>query len=656
VETPTERDAGALRRVVIEGLRPAVEGGLVKRTVGEPLVVEADVFGDGHDVVAASLLLLAPGTERWREVPMEPLGNDRWAGTATVAELGTWWYAVRGWVDRFATWRRGTLRKLADGQDVGVELAEGAVLAAAAAERAAEPVATTLRAVATGFRDGDTAVLVDDDPGFATTMTRLAERADATTTTPLELLADRPRARFSAWYELFPRSAGAKSKHGTLSDVEDLLPYVAGMGFDVLYLPPIHPIGTTHRKGPNNSLTPGRKDVGSPWAIGSAEGGHDAVHPALGTDADVAHLAIAAARLGVDLALDLAFQCSPDHPWVTEHPCWFRHRADGSVQYAENPPKKYEDIYPIDFETEDRDGLWSALLDVVLHWVDLGVITFRVDNPHTKPFAFWRWLLAEVRLRHPEVIFLSEAFTRPRVLEALAKVGFDQSYTYFTWREEPWELEQYFTELTQTDLVEYLRPNVWPNTPDILPEHLQTGGPAMFPIRAVLAATLAASWGIYGPAFELGEHRPRAPGGEEYLDSEKYQLRSWNLRSKTSIAPLLTRLNAVRAAHPALQQDRTLRFHPVDGDDLLCYSKRSPDGTDVVLCVVTTQSAEPRTGVVHLDLAELGVHEDQPFELHDLLDDRRYTWQGPDAYVALDPATQPAHIFEVVRPNAVATR
>jgi starch synthase (maltosyl-transferring) len=644
---PDARDPEPLRRVVVEDVRPAIEGGPVKRTVGELLEVSADVFADGHDVVHASLLVLAPGAERWREVPMEDLGNDRWSGTFTVAELGTWHYAVRGWVDRFATWQRDTRRKVEAGLDVAVELLEGAAMVEQAATRAPDQAARTLRAVAVGFRQADTSVLEDDDPGLATAMARLADRSAASTSAPLALLADRETARFSAWYELFPRSFGKKGEHGTLADVEAVLPYVAGMGFDVLYLPPIHPIGTTNRKGRNNSLTPKAGEVGSPWAIGSPEGGHDAVHPQLGTDADVASLVAAARSHGVDLALDLALQCSPDHPWVTEHPEWFVHRADGSIQHAENPPKKYEDIYPLDLETGRDTGLWDAVLHVVLHWAELGVRTFRVDNPHTKPLELWRWLLAEVRARHPETIFLSEAFTRPRVMERLAKVGFDQSYTYFTWREEAWELREWFTELTQTDLVEYLRPNVWPNTPDILPEHLQEGGPAMFRVRAILAATLAASYGIYGPAFELGEHRPREQDSEEYLDSEKYQLRRWNMRSKQSLAPLLTRLNAARKAHPALQHDRWLHFHEVEGDDLLCYSKRSPDGDDVVLCVVTTQGREPRTGLVHLDLEQLGVAEDEPFEVHDLLSDKRFTWKGRTSYVALDPTDVPGHLFVV---------
>lgn len=651
-QQPIQGHGDRLRRVVVEGVLPAVEGGPVKRTRGEALEVTADVFADGHDVVAASLLVLPPASERWAEVPMSSLGNDRWRATTTPDRLGTWHYAVRGWIDHAATWHRDTTRKHDAGQDTSVDLVEGAALVEAALARTPGEDRPRLEALAERLRAGDTTVLTDDGRTVAALLARHPDRRDATASPPLPLLVDRERARFSAWYELFPRSTGPAGQHGTLADAEALLPYVAAMGFDVLYLPPIHPIGTTNRKGRNGSLTAGPDDVGSPWAIGSPEGGHDAVHPQLGTDDDVARLAREAKRMGIDLALDLAFQCSPDHPWVTEHPEWFRHRADGSIAHAENPPKRYEDIYPLDFATADQAGLRQALLDVVLHWVELGVLAFRVDNPHTKPLDLWRWLLAEVRRRHPEVIFLSEAFTRPRVLERLAKLGFDQSYTYFTWREEAWELEEYFTELTATDRIEYLRPCVWPNTPDILPAHLQEGGREMFAIRAVLAATQAASWGIYGPPFELGEHVARDVGSEEYRDSEKYQLRRWDLRERSTHAPLITRLNAVRRAHPALQTDRTLRFHRVEGEDLLAYSKRSADGTDVVLCVVTTQSREPRAGLVHLDHAALGVEPDEPFEVHDLLSDQRYTWQGDTAYVALDPTTQPAHVLHLHQPAA----
>jgi starch synthase (maltosyl-transferring) len=407
----------------------------------------------------------------------------------------------------------------------------------------------------------------------------------------------------------------------------------------------------TGRKGPDNALVAGPGDPGSPWAIGGAEGGHTAIHPELGTLEDFRALVAEAGRHGIDVALDLALQCSPDHPWVTEHPEWFRHRPDGTIQYAENPPKRYEDIYPIDFDTADREGLWAAIKGVVDHWIDQGVRVFRVDNPHTKPFAFWEWLLAEVRAEHPDVLFLAEAFTRPRVLERLAKLGFSQSYHYFAWRTTAWELREYFTDLATGPTVEYLRPNAWPNTPDILHEYLQEGGPGAFAVRAVLAATLSANYGVYGPAFELGEHRPRHPGSEEYLHSEKYEIRHWGLDRPDSLAPLLGGLNALRRAHPALQSDRSLRFHDVDGADLLCYSKRTEDHDDVVLVVVTTEPREVRAGVVHLDLGELGLG-DGSFTGHDELDGVDYVWEGPDNYVELDPTVRPAHVFTLRRPDA----
>jgi starch synthase (maltosyl-transferring) len=465
----------------------------------------------------------------------------------------------------------------------------------------------------------------------------------------LRVWVDRERARFSTWYELFPRSwSPDPDRHGTLADVEAQLDYVAGMGFDVLYLPPVHPIGRTKRKGRNNAVVAEPGDVGSPWAIGAEEGGHDAVHPDLGTHEDLRSLCEACRERGIDLALDLALQCSPDHPWVREHPDWFRQRPDGTTQYAENPPKRYEDIYPIDFETDDWKALWREIRRVVQVWIDLGVRVFRVDNPHTKPFAFWEWLIADVRVDHPEVLFLSEAFTRPKVMQRLAKLGFTQSYTYFAWRTARWDLTEYFTELTRTIVGEYMRPNVWPNTPDILTEQLQTGGRPMFFSRVVLAATLAASYGIYGPAFELGEWRPREPGSEEYLDSEKYQLRRWDRDSEWSLAPVIARLNAIRRDHPALQTNVGLVFHPTDNDRFLCYSKRDPEADDTILCIVNLDPYTTQSGWTALDLAALGL-TDEPFQVHDLLGEGRYVWQGAHNFVQLDPSSLPAHVFAVRR-------
>jgi len=470
---------------------------------------------------------------------------------------------------------------------------------------------------------------------------------------------ERARARFSSWYEIFPRSASPDpARPGTLADVEALLPYVSRLGFDVLYLPPIHPIGITARKGPNGAGEAGPGDPGSPWAIGTAAGGHTAVHPELGTLADFDRLVTAAAAEGIEVALDLTFQCSPDHPWVTEHPDWFRRLPDGSIRTAENPPKRYEDVWPLDFETADWRRLWEALHGVVEFWIGHGVRIFRVDNPHTKPLRFWEWLLAAVRADHPEVIMLAEAFTRPRIMEHLAKVGFSQSYTYFTWRNTAWELEEYLTELTRTPLADYFRPNLWPNTPDILHEVLQHGGRPAFEARLVLAATLAASYGIYGPAFELLERQPRNPGSEEYLNSDKFEVRHRNLDQPDGLADLVARVNAIRLGHPALQQNRTLRFHGVDNDRLLVYSKTAgcspgvPGWDDVVLIAVNLDPSATQGGTVHLDLAALQLDPVEAFAVHDLLTDARYLWTGADNYIQLDPEVVSAHILHLERPGS----
>ncbi|MDQ4109460.1 MAG: alpha-amylase family glycosyl hydrolase, partial [Actinomycetota bacterium] len=474
-------------------------------------------------------------------------------------------------------------------------------------------------------------------------------RHEETTYAPcLRIEVDRLLARFGAWYELFPRSFGG------FKGVTRQIPALAELGFDVLYLPPIHPIGETKRKGSNNSATAGPDDPGSPWAIGSDAGGHTAIHPELGSFDDLEHLLAELKRYEMELALDLAFQCSPDHPWVRVHPEWFRHRADGTIRFAENPPKKYEDIYPLDFETKDRDGLWRALLDVVLFWVEKGVPIFRVDNPHTKPFAFWRWLLAEVKRDHPDVLFLSEAFTRPRVMERLAKIGFDQSYTYFAWRRSKDELTQYLTELTQGPARDFLRPNLWPNTPDILTEELQLGGPPAFRLRFLLAATLGANYGIYGPAFEHMEHEPREPGSEEYRDSEKYQLRFRRAAAATGMRELMARANLIRREHPALRHDRTLRFHPTDNDDLIAYSKTLPDGSDPVVVIVNLDPVHPQSGWVDLRMPELGMAWDAPFMARDLLTGESFTWTGARNFVELHPGHQPGHVLLIDPPGSRA--
>ncbi len=641
------------RRVAIERVSPEIDCGrfAVKRVLGEPVVVEADIFADGHDAISAVLRFRHTRQPDWDEVPMTLVENDRWRGLFTVVELGTYEYTVLAWVDRFQTWTRDLRKRLQAEQDVTDDLLIGAELIEAAAARAGEADGELLRRYAARLRGGQQNAEAALEPELAELMARYDDRPFACQyQRTLRVTVDRERARFSTWYEMFPRSCSPEpGRHGTFRDCESRLPYIAEMGFDVLYLPPIHPIGRTNRKGRNNSLVAGPDDPGSPWAIGAEEGGHDAVHPALGTLDDFRRLVERAQQLGIEVALDLAFQCSPDHPYVRQHPEWFRWRPDGTIQYAENPPKKYQDIYPFDFETEHWRELWAELKRVVLFWIGQGVRIFRVDNPHTKPFLFWEWLIAEVKRDYPETIFLSEAFTRPKVMYRLAKLGFTQSYTYFAWRNTKEELEQYFTELTQTDVREFFRPNLWPNTPDILTEYLQHGGRPAFMARLVLAATLGASYGIYGPAFELCERVPLAPGSEEYLNSEKYEIRYWDLEAPHSLAPLIARVNRIRRENPALQSDRNLRFHRIDNPEMIAYSKATDDRSNVILTVVNLDPHHTQSGWVTLPLEELDIDPLHPYQVHDLLSDSRYLWHGPTNYVELNPQILPAHIFRLRR-------
>ena len=643
-------------RVVIENVCPEIDGGRfpAKRTIGETVVVTADAHADGHDLVAAVLLHRRESERTWTEVPMESLPNDSWRARFAVDDLEPRRYTVEGWIDEFRTWRRGLGKKRAAGAVEAADLQIGAALVEAAARRARGADAKALAAAAAALRD-DTAI---DDRAQAALADALAERMDrhpdrsraARYPRELPLMVERERARFSAWYEMFPRSTASEpGRHGTLRDCARRLGYVAEMGFDVCYLPPIHPIGRTHRKGRNNATAAAPGDVGSPWAIGGPEGGHKAIHPDLGTFEDFDVLLAEAKRLGIEIALDMAFQCSPDHPYVKEHPQWFRHRPDGTIQYAENPPKKYEDIYPLDFDGADWRALWEELRSVVLFWVDRGVRIFRVDNPHTKPYAFWGWLIAEVRRQHPDVVFLSEAFTRPKVMYQLAKLGFSQSYTYFTWRNTKEELTDYLRQLTRTEVYDFFRPNLWPNTPDILPEPLQFGGRAMFQSRLVLAATLGASYGIYGPAYEQQESRPRAAGGEEYLDSEKYEVRHWDPDAPGSIKDFIARVNRIRRDNPALHVNHTLRFHAIDNPQLLAYSKASDDGADVIVAVVNLDPHHKHSGWLELPLERFGLDASTPYQVHDLLTDARFFWTGARNYVEVDPEAAPAHVFRLRR-------
>ncbi|MCU1430405.1 MAG: alpha,4-glucan:maltose-phosphate maltosyltransferase [Actinomycetia bacterium] len=637
------------QRVAVEHAVPDVDGGefAVKRVVGDDVTVEAVVFADGHNLVAANVEYRHANERDWRTAPMGPLGNDQWAAAFRVERAGEYRFRIVAWIDHLATWQQGFLRKVEAGQDVTLDREEGAALVEEIAKRAGERDADALETFAERLRHSS-------DKRTLTRLARIVEltrdypdRAHATvrdTTSPIWV--DQPLAICGAWYELFPRSTSLdRARPGTLRDVIERLPYVAELGFDVLYLPPIHPIGTTHRKGANNAREAKPGEPGSPWAIGSARGGHTAVDPDLGTLGDVQQLVRAARKQGLEVALDIAFQCSPDHPWIREHPQWFRHRPDGSIAYAENPPKKYEDIVPLDFDTEDWPALWEALADVVRFWIGHGVRVFRVDNPHTKPFPFWEWLIAEIHATNPNILFLAEAFTRPHVMHRLAKIGFSQSVTYFTWRNSKWELTEYFEELAHGPGAEYFRPNVWPNTPDILHETLQHGSRGTFMVRFVLAACLSAAYGIYGPVFELMVREAREEGSEEYLDSEKYEIHHWDLDAPWSLRHFIARVNAIRRAHPALQRNSSLRFHSVDNDQLLCWSKRSGDGSDIVLCVVNLDPWHAQAGWTHVDLGALGLDWEQPFEARDLLTEARYTWSGPDNFVSLDPRSTPAHVL-----------
>jgi starch synthase (maltosyl-transferring) len=662
-----------VQRVVVEKLQPSVDDGRfpIKRTKGKSVVVTADVFADGHDVLAG-VLKYRRGSE-WTEVPLTPGDNDSWSGSFTVAELGDYEYTVEAWIDRFGTWVKELVAKAGAGQDVASELLEGADIIQHAASVRLKPdtayesdrdTANQEADVVSGFSRTDedlrlleiadllrstqpqpVRVAAARDPELRRLMDARPDRSTSTTATARRVVVDPERARFSAWYEMFPRSCTSNPRRsGTFREAEARLPAIADLGFDVVYLPPVHPIGTTHRKGRNNALTATPGDPGSPWAIGSEAGGHTAVDPGLGTLDDFDRFVAAARHLGMAVALDIAFQASPDHPWVREHPEWFRHRPDGSIRYAENPPKKYQDIYPFDFESRESAALWAALRDVFLFWISHGVTIFRVDNPHTKSFAFWEWAIADIRQKHPDAIFLAEAFTRPRVMQYLAKTGFNQSYTYFTWRNSASELREYLTELTRTSVKEFMRPNFFANTPDILHEYLQTGGRPAFEVRLVLAAMLSGSYGIYS-GFELCENVPLRRGSEEYLNSEKYEIKPRDWQQPGNLNELIARVNEIRRAHPALQQNDTLAFHQTENPAFLWFSKTA--GTDRVFVVANTDPQWMQHGRIQMPIRELGIGPHQSYIVEDLLDEARYVWQGDWNYVKLDPTERVAHIFVI---------
>lgn len=649
---------------MIAGVRPVIEDGRyrAKAALGERVAVSAEIFSDGHDRLAAEVRYRHYLSDEWGLSPLRLDNNDHWIGEFEVEELGRYQFSIRAVVDDFSTWREELGVRAQAGQDVGVQMVVGAEIVQACATRAKGADRRLLAGFASELQSSATAapkasLEVANDPELASVVRRYLDPKTASTSTTFTVDVERELARYSSWYEVFPRSTSPDPfRAGTLVDLVARLPYIAKLGFNVVYLPPIHPIGTTARKGPGG-VPASLGDPGSPWAIGDESGGHCAIHPDLGSLSDFDALIEAADAHGIEVALDLAFQCSPDHPWVREHPSWFRHLPDGTIKFAENPPKRYEDVFPLDFASPEWRELWDALFEVVEFWVERGVKIFRVDNPHTKPLRFWEWLIATTREAHPEVIMLAEAFTRPRIMEHLAKIGFSQSYTYFTWRNSADELESYLNELTATPVADYFRPNLWPNTPDILHESLQRGGRPAFISRLVLAATLSSSYGIYGPVYELCVNEPLAPGSEEYANSEKFQVQHWDLDQVGSLRDLITLINATRREHVSLQQNRTLRFHSVDNDRLIVYSKVAglddETSADRIIVAVNLDPSAIQAGTVRLDLAALGLDATRSFVVHDLLTDARYTWSGAANYIRLDPLVMPAHVFAVEPANGM---
>jgi starch synthase (maltosyl-transferring) len=646
-------------RVIIEAVEPQVDCGRypIKRVVGEKVVVLADIYKEGHDKLAAAIKYRRQGETDWQTAPMAFWDNDRWRGEFSVGGLGRWEYTIEGYAERYLSWVDELTKKNLPGAVLTSELLEGlAIMRVSAGLASGEDqarVENIIEAIEAAMEIGqqDDAVALGTGHAMRALMTAYPDRSESAEYTPyLEIVTTRPAARFAAWYEFFPRSqSDVPGQHGTLQDCIRLLPRIKALGFDVIYLPPIHPIGHAFRKGKNNSLIAGPDDVGSPWAIGNEHGGHTGLEPQLGTWADWDDFAAACRQQEIEIALDYVMNCSPNHPYVTEHPDWFYHRPDGSIKYAENPPKKYQDVYPLNFGTEDRAGLWQEMLHIFLFWIDKGVTTFRVDNPHTKPVAFWEWVIGEVHRQHPGTVFLAEAFTKPKMMRLLAKAGFTQSYTYFTWRNTKPELTEYITELTTGPMKEYYTGNFFANTPDILPEILQIGGRPAFVMRAVLAATLSSVYGIYS-GFELCENQP-IPGKEEYLDSEKYELkqRDWEMDSPNNIAPIIARLNQIRRERPALQRYNEVRFFEVDNPHIIGYYKMSEDGSDIVACVVNLDPFHVQESLVHLPLAEFGLKADELFQAHDLLHDERYLWRGASNYVKLEPTGKMAHVFKIRR-------
>ncbi len=635
-------------RVIIENVQPLVDGGLypAKRTVGERVDVTAYIFGDGHDHIRAEVLYKKEGAKNWDRVELVATYNDEWKASFYVPEQGTYLYTIQAWVDHFDTWYDGFRKKAAAKLDVKVELMEGAILLQKLGETNQKvlPYAKKLedtqryQAAIDLVLSKEFAEVVHANP-LRENETRLAQE--------IKIKVEHTKANFSAWYEFFPRSASLESgKHGTFHDCIRLLPRIAAMGFDVLYFPPIHPIGKNNRKGKNNSVTSKPGEPGSPWAIGSDEGGHKSILPALGTLDDFKKLITEAKKLGIDVAMDIAFQCAPDHPYVTEHPEWFKQRPDGSIQYAENPPKKYQDIYPFNFESDNWKELWEELRSVFFFWIEQGVVIFRIDNPHTKPIPFWHWVIAEVQNQYPDVIFLSEAFTRPKVMAALAKVGFTQSYTYFTWRVSKQELIEYVNDLVNGASRNYFRPNFWPNTPDILPFHLQNQGENSFILRYALAATLSSNYGVYGPSYEFYENVPME-GREEYFNSEKYEIRHYDWKRTNRMTDIMSLLNKIRKDNKALHSTWNVQFCPIENPQIIAYLKATDDLSNIILVVANLDSNNGQSGYIQLPKDRLKLSDKINIKLHDLITGEHFTWTQEWNFVDLNPYKMPFHLFKL---------
>lgn len=641
------------QRVVINNMLPQIESGnfFIKRVVGDKVRVTADILPDGHDVMQAELLYRHENEKKYKNVRMQHLGNDLYEATFQVKKQGFYHYKIKGWVDYALNWQHGVEAKLKDGQHLKSELLDGVQYLKFLAKKVGANDKQTLKDWKTKFEDEaqyEAAVQFAVSDTLKQWFLTYPQRLFANESKELLVYVDRKKAVFSTWYEFFPRSSSPKpDTHGTFKDCEALLPRIAKMGFDTLYFPPIHPIGEVNRKGKNNTVNAKEGDSGVPWGIGSKLGGHKSIHPELGTEKDFKRLVKKADDLGIEVAMDIAFQAAPDHPYVTEHPEWFRKRPDGTIQYAENPPKKYQDIVNFYFETEGYKALWEELLSIVLHWIGFGVKVFRVDNPHTKPYYFWGWLIAEVKKEHPDVLFLSEAFSRPKVMQQLAKQGFSQSYTYFTWRVSKHDLMEYVTELTQSEMREYYRPNFWPNTPDINPYHLQGANEAMHLIRYVLAATLSSNLGIYGPIFEYMVTEPM-PNKEEYLDCEKYEVRHWDWSIENALTHLISRINEIRHAHEALQQTNNIRFCEIGNDEMMAFYKWNDDKTDEMLIVISMDSLYMRQGSLQLPLFEMGIGHGEGLRIKDEITQNEYNWYDEWNFVELHP-NLPFHLFHIIK-------